>query len=204
MSSLILGSLLISLLHAVIPSHWLPVVAIGRKEKWTMGETVRVTFVAGLSHVLSTVLIGFVLGVIGAELKDSIATFTAVIAPSVLILMGFYFIRQHFQHHHFHINKKMLEGRTKKRIIIMLVLAMFMSPCMEIEGYFLMAGSISYWLLTSIALMYAVISLGGMMIWVWVAYKGAWKLNWHALEHNAGIITGIILIATGIVSFFIY
>jgi hypothetical protein len=75
---------------------------------------------------------------------------------------------------------------------------------MEIEGYFLMAGSISYWLLTSIALMYAVISLGGMMIWVSLAYKGAWKLNWHALEHNAGIITGIILIVTGIVSFFIY
>ncbi|HEU4606833.1 MAG TPA: hypothetical protein VFS31_01910, partial [Chitinophagaceae bacterium] len=88
MSSLILGSLLISLLHAVIPSHWLPVVAIGRKEKWTMGETVRITFIAGLSHVMSTVLIGFILGIIGAELQDSITAFTAVIAPSLLILMG--------------------------------------------------------------------------------------------------------------------
>jgi len=54
-----------------------------------------------------------------------------------------------------------------------------------------------------LALLYMLISLGGMLIWIWVAYKGLIKLNWYMLEHNAGIITGVVLILTGIVSFFV-
>ena len=39
MWQLFLGSLLLSLIHATIPNHWLPVVAVGKAEKWTMNET---------------------------------------------------------------------------------------------------------------------------------------------------------------------
>src|SRR5213592_3892099 len=139
MNAILIGSLLISLLHAVIPNHWLPVLAIGRKEHWGLSETMRVTFLSGLAHVLSTVAIGFILGIIGAELQESIEQFTRLVAPSILVLIGFYFIRQHYKHHHFHINKQKLEGRSKTSIIFSLVLAMFLSPCMEIEAYFLLA-----------------------------------------------------------------
>ena len=58
MYSLIIGSLLISLLHAVIPNHWLPILAIGKKEGWSLAETSRITFIAGMAHVVSTVIIG--------------------------------------------------------------------------------------------------------------------------------------------------
>jgi hypothetical protein len=51
--------------------------------------------------------------------------------------------------------------------------------------------------------MYSVISIAGMLIWVRIVYTGMLKLNWHKWEHNAGIITGLILICTGIISFFI-
>ena len=95
MYQIIIGSLLISLLHAVIPNHWLPVLAIGKKEGWTLSETSRVTFVAGLAHVVSTVIIGFILGLIGSKLSDHINNFTRIIGPTVLIMMGLYFVRQH-------------------------------------------------------------------------------------------------------------
>lgn len=48
MEQLIIGSLALSILHAVIPSHWLPVVAIGRKENWAIGKVLRVTALATL------------------------------------------------------------------------------------------------------------------------------------------------------------
>lgn len=204
MNAIIIGSLLISLLHAVIPNHWLPVLAIARKEKWPLSQTMRVTFIAGVSHVISTVAIGVVLGFVGAELMDSIEQFTRIVAPSILVLLGFYFISQHYRHHHFHIDKQQLQGKSKSRLIGSLVLAMFLSPCMEIEAYFLLAGAESALLLLLIATMYTVISLGGMLIWVRLAYKGIIRMNWHALEHNAGIITGVILILTGLVSYFIH
>ena len=203
MYNIIIGSILISLLHAVIPNHWLPVLAIGRKEGWTLGETTRVTFIAGMAHVISTILIGLLLGLIGKELTEHIEHFTRYIAPSVLILMGFYFIRQHYTHHHFHVDQQQIKKKTKNSIILALVIAMFLSPCMEIEAYFLLAGTKSWYLLTGIALMYTVISIAGMLIWIRIVYKGLLKLNWHKWEHNAGIITGVILIITGILSFFI-
>lgn len=204
MNAIIIGSLLISLLHAVIPNHWLPVLAIARKEKWPLAQTMRVTFIAGMSHVVSTVAIGVVLGLVGAELEDSIEQFTKIIAPSILVLLGFYFIGQHYRHHHFHIDKHQLEKKSTSKLIGALVLAMFLSPCMEIEAYFLLAGAQSVALLLFIALMYTVISLGGMLIWIRLAYKGIIRMNWHTLEHNAGIITGVILILTGLVSYFVH
>lgn len=72
---------------------------------------------------------------------------------------------------------------------------------MEIEAYFFLAGTYGFWFSAAIAFMYAVVTLTGMMIWITVAYKGMLKLNWHSLEHNAGIITGGILIITGIITF---
>lgn len=203
MFSILTGSLVISLLHAVIPNHWLPVVAIGRKEGWGLGETTRTTFISGLSHVISTVIIGMLLGLIGEELTEQMDSFTHVIAPVVLILMGFYFIRQHYKHRHFHLDKTKIEKKTKRSIITALVIAMFLSPCMEIEAYFLLAGTKGWYMMALIAFMYSVITIAGMLIWVRIVYKGLLKLNWHNWEHNAGIITGMTLMVTGIVSFFI-
>ena len=85
-----------------------------------------------------------------------------------------------------------------------LVVAMFLSPCMEIEAYFLLAGTKGWGLLITIAVMYSVITLIGMLLWIRIVYKGLLKLNWHKWEHNAGIITGLVLILTGIASFFVH
>ena len=74
---------------------------------------------------------------------------------------------------------------------------------MEIEAYFLLAGSKGWYFLAMIAALYAIITIAGMLVWIRIAYKGLLKLNWHKWEHNAGIITGLVLIITGIISFFI-
>jgi hypothetical protein len=55
-----------------------------------------------------------------------------------------------------------------------------------------------------LAAFYTIITVSGMVLWVRLTYKGLLKLNWHSLEHNAGIITGITLLLTGILSFFIH
>lgn len=204
MVSIIVGTILISFLHALLPNHWLPVLAIGRKEGWDVAETSRVTFIAGTAHVISTIVIGVLLGLVGKELTVHLESFSHIIAPFILILMGFYFLHQHYHHHHFHLQKKnLVKKRTKSSIIIALVVAMFLSPCMEIEAYFLLAGSKGWYVTLLVAALYAIITITGMLIWIRIAYKGLLKLNWHKWEHNAGIITGMVLIITGIISFFI-
>ena len=75
MFSIITGSIILSLLHATIPNHWLPVIAIGRKEKWSVREVTEVTFISAIDHGLSTVIIGFLLGFLGAQMANKIDHF---------------------------------------------------------------------------------------------------------------------------------
>ena len=72
----------------MIPNHWLPVLAIGKKDNWTLQEVTRVTFISGLAHALSTVAIGIILGVLGLQLANKIEYFTHFIAPAVFTLSG--------------------------------------------------------------------------------------------------------------------
>lgn len=203
MISIITGALIISLLHAVIPNHWLPVIAIGRKEQWTVQEVTKVTLICALAHGLSTIILGILLGFLGSRLADNLTHFTNIIAPLILISMGILFIYRHHRHKHFHIHGDINRKKSKNAIIAALTTAMFFSPCIEIEAYFLLAGTQSGWLVWFIAILYLFITTTGMLLLVRYAYKGSLKLNWHSLEHNAGIITGLTLVATGTITFFI-
>ncbi|HRD39070.1 MAG TPA: hypothetical protein PLC65_10595, partial [Bacteroidia bacterium] len=92
---------------------------------------------------------------------------------------------------------------SSRKIITVLVTSMFLSPCLEIEGYFILAGSagLKYIFLTSV--LYIGISVLGIVIWISFAQKILKKINAHKIEHNAGLISGIVLIITGIISIFI-
>jgi nickel/cobalt transporter (NicO) family protein len=201
--SILVGSLFLSVLHAVIPNHWLPVLAISRKENWTIAQTTSVTFVSGLSHAVSTVLIGIAIALLGVTLSKHIEIFAHVIAPVVLIALGLFYIYQHHRHKHFHLHAE-IKPVSKNKLVITLVIAMFFSPCFEIEAYFLMAGSLGWTQVMILAILYTTVTVSGMVIWIRLAYRGLFRLNWHSLEHNAGVITGVTLVITGIVSFFIH
>lgn len=204
MYSILTGSLIISLLHAIIPNHWLPIIMAGRKENWTVGEVRQVTLLAALAHATSTVIIGLVIGMVGWQMALNISQFAHFIAPAILVLLGIYFIYRHHHHKHFHVDDNVVRKQTKTRILSALVVAMFFSPCMEIEAYFLLAGAEAKWLIWFMALLYILVTTTGMVLFVNFAYKGLLKLNWHSLEHNAGIVTGVTLIITGIITFFIH
>jgi len=202
MITLITGSIALSLLHALIPNHWLPVLAIGKRENWSISKTTNVTLIAGLSHALSTVLIGVIIGVVGLKLADTVEYFTRFVAPSVLVALGLYYIVQHHRHKHFHLHIHQ-DAVPHGKVIVSLTIAMFFSPCLEVEAYFLMAGTNGFWMVLLIGLIYTTVSVVGMILWIRLTYRGIAKLNWHSLEHNSGIITGVILILTGIASYFI-
>ena len=117
MFSIITGSIILSLLHATIPNHWFPVIAIGRKEKWSLTEVTQVTFISAIAHGLSTVVIGFILGILGAQLADKIEYFTHFIAPVILILLGIIFIYRHHNHKHFHLDEILKRSNQKRKLL---------------------------------------------------------------------------------------
>lgn len=194
MDTILLGALALSLFHALIPSHWLPVIAIGRQNAWTVQQTLWVTFLMGLFHVLSTVLIGLLLAFLGGWLSYRLEAFTRWIAPALLVALGVFYLYQHHRHHHFNLHAQQIRWG----VVGTLAAAMFFSPCLEIEGYFLAAGQYGWAFVGLLALSYAVITILGMLVWVWLVLCGLKRLNWHAWEHNAGLITGLTLLASGV------
>ncbi|MEO6039897.1 MAG: hypothetical protein ABIQ93_15900 [Saprospiraceae bacterium] len=199
MITLLAGTALLSVFHALIPSHWLPVVAVGKKQQWTVRQTLLITLLAGSAHVLSTALLGGIFAALGGVLADRAEGFTHWFAPVLLSGMGLFYIYQHYYHHHFHLHQQ----GTHWGIVASLALAMFLSPCLEIEGFFLVAGPYGWGFVALLAAVYGVVTVSGMVLWVWLALHGLHRLNWHRWEHNAGIITGLTLIVCGVLMLFL-
>jgi len=62
MWQIISGSFLLSIVHAAIPNHWLPLVAVSKSEQWRLSETLTITAITGFAHTLSTIIIGLIIG----------------------------------------------------------------------------------------------------------------------------------------------
>ena len=115
MLEIFLGSLALSLIHALIPNHWIPLIALSKTEKWTNKQTLSATLITGFSHTLSTVIIGIIVGLIGYQLSEHYKNSTEIIAPAILLLIGIIYLildfisSNHHRHHdHFNIADKSL------------------------------------------------------------------------------------------------
>jgi 4-amino-4-deoxy-L-arabinose transferase-like glycosyltransferase len=83
-----------------------------------------------------------------------------------------------------------------------LLLAMFLSPCLEVGALFFVAGANGLGIAILVALVYTFTSVIGMTLFTWLAFHGLKKMDWHKLEHNSGLVSGCILILTGIMVVF--
>jgi len=208
MFEILAGSILLSIVHASIPNHWIPLVAISRSEKWQRAETLTATAIAGSAHTLSTIIIGIIVGMLGYKLAENFELVTAIIAPAVLVAMGVVFLiigfRGGHHHHHHDFEKDAKKAKTKTAIITTLATAMFFSPCIEIEAYYFSVGRHGWSGILILSLIYIVVTVSGMVLLVDLARKGMEKINAHWLEHNERKITGVVLILTGIASYFLH
>ncbi len=199
MNAILLGGLTLSLLHALIPSHWLPIVVLGRHNGWSARQMLWVTLLAGLSHVTSTLLIGLLLSSMGWWLALALSEYIQWVASALLVALGAFYFYRHHHHHHFHLQAQ----HTRWGVVGTLMAAMFFSPCLEIEAYFLAAGRYGWPFVGLLALLYASLTIAGMLIWVGLVLYGLRRLDWHTWEHNAGIITALTLVLSGLALLFL-
>jgi len=206
MIQIVIGSLLLSIVHPLIPSHWIPLVVISRAEKWSWAETLWVTVLAGGAHTLSTVLIGSLIGLVGYRLSSSSEFVTGVAAPLILAALGIiYLIRdlRKSHHHHDRLHIESVAKKPKRLIIVPLCIEMFFSPCLEIEAFYFTAGTQGFIGVVVVSIIYVVVTLCGMVALVHLGLKGVEKLKWHYLEHHPRQVTGLVLIVLGIFTYFV-
>ena len=204
MYSIITATVILGMVHALIPNHWLPLVAIAKSENWSRYELMFVTFLSASAHVLGTVILGVILGMVGIRLAHQYEDYLHIIAPVLLILFGLIYFTINFPHHHTTKAESMKPVRSKVKWIVFFVVMMFLSPCLEVESLFLAAGAYGLKSILWLGLMYAIVSISGISALVMLAYKGIHLINAQLIEHNEKRITGIVLIIVGIITFFIH
>ena len=109
---LALSAVSIGFFHTILgPDHYIPFIVIARARSWSLWKTLIITFLCGLGHVGSSILIGFVGILAGTGLNNLIAVETTrgSVAAWMMIAFGlvyfFWGIRKaakHKAHAHIH------------------------------------------------------------------------------------------------------
>ncbi|MBE0668535.1 MAG: sulfite exporter TauE/SafE family protein, partial [Bacteroidales bacterium] len=81
----------IGFVHTLVgPDHYLPFIVMGEARKWTVGKTMFITFLCGLGHVASSIILGFIGIAAGISLSrlEFFESFRGNIAAWLLIGFG--------------------------------------------------------------------------------------------------------------------
>ena len=227
--ALLLGTLSIAALHALIPSHWLAFALVGRAKRWPVRRTLLVTILAGSGHALLTTVLGLLVASVGKGLQRAIPPQVEHAATSViLILLGLYFLFSTLRgrwgrrsnstaeephdhsatpagHSHADHSPDTLAQRLGSAPSVMgiLVLGMTLSPCLDLLSVYVAASSLAWSSLLLIGLLMTTTTVAIMTLLVWLALRGLELLRLSWLERNEGLVVGVLLIALGILLFFL-
>ncbi|HEX3804729.1 MAG TPA: hypothetical protein VHV75_18035 [Solirubrobacteraceae bacterium] len=94
--------------HAILPDHWLPLAVLGRTRRYPPGRVARLSGLAGVAHVLVSIVLGAIIVTIGLQFRSQIKGAEDTIVGLILIVTaaGFTIVEltghghHHDDHHH--------------------------------------------------------------------------------------------------------
>lgn len=194
----------VALLHAALPTHWLPFVLVGRAQGWSRGRTLAVAGLAGLAHVAFTVVLGVGVVTLGLEIHRRFAEVLPALAGFVLLALGGYYILRPLVGApvHAHAGLGGAGGRPRRlatdgAAVGSLVLLLTLSPCEAFLPVYL-SGAAYGW--GGFAVLSAVLlgaTVFGMLLFTLLALLGAERLRLGLLERYDSLILGVMLSLLG-------
>jgi nickel/cobalt exporter len=77
--------------HAILPDHWVPLAVVGRTQKYSLARVARLSTLAGVAHVLVSMVLGGIIIVVGLQFRSAVESAQNTIIGIVLILTGLAF-----------------------------------------------------------------------------------------------------------------
>ena len=74
--------------HAILPDHWVPLAVLGRARRYPLSKVARLSGLAGVAHVLLSIVLGAVIIAIGLQFRSTIQSAQDTIIGSLLIATG--------------------------------------------------------------------------------------------------------------------
>lgn len=200
MSGLFAGVLLIAVLHAILPTHWLSFVLVARAQRWTAGKMLRVTVFSGLGHVTTTAVVGLVAAALGKDLLRHVETLDTPLPALILLAFALYYLVSGWRREgHRHCTHDHSEDplAADKVAVGALFLEMTLSPCESLIPLFFAAGALSWGALVAMALLSSLLTVAVMALFSFLAFKGYARISFPWLERNERLVLGGLLILLG-------
>lgn len=204
---ILLTGLFISVLHSMLPTHWLPFVMASRSQKWTWSKTQSILLIAGFGHIIMTTILGSVIFVLGLGVYHNIQSYFIAIASSSIALFGGYQIYQykrghkhsHCDHDHAHHHSEEFQTKSKDGWAILSLLSLLtFSPCESFLPVYLSAVGFGWKGFVLLSVVLAVGTLTTMLSFTWISAKTMNKYQMDWLEDHEKLIIGVGLILLAI------
>ncbi len=192
----------VGFLHAVIPTHWLPFVAIGRARNWSNRRILAAVALAGGGHILATTALGIGLAWFGFRLNERFDQAFHWVAGAILVGLGVWlaFRASHgpgCDHYQGNLEKKRAAA-SDRAAMWGLLLTLTLSPCELFLPIYLTAAPYGWTGVAWLSAVLAVATLGGMLTLTWVTLHAVQRLQWRPLQHLDSRLTGVLLLLLGV------
>jgi nickel/cobalt transporter (NicO) family protein len=201
--------------HAVLPDHWMPLAVVGRTQRYPMRRVARVSLLAGVAHVLVSVILGGVIVLVGLQFRHTVQSAQDTVVGVILILTGVAFAgielsgRGHHHgpgghshaheghaHHHDHADAG-TPSRFGGLASIMVPFGAAASPDLTILPVFLAACASGVGAAVGSVAVFAAVTIGTIVGLTVAAARGGYQIRGAWLERWGNAFTAAVLVVIG-------
>ncbi len=213
----------LGLVHTIIgPDHYIPFIALSKARNWGTGKTSLITFLCGIGHILSSILLGFAGIALGTAIfsLEAIESFRGEIAVWFLIIFGFTYgvwglhraLRAHRHEHvhahengevHIHTHSHISEhthvhaGKSVTPWVLFIIFAF--GPCEPLIPLIMYpAAQHDMGAVAMVAGIFGVVTIATMLGMVLAAYYGLKKISLPGMERYSHALAGGAIMVCGL------
>ncbi len=197
---LLVSTFSIAVIHSLAPDHWMPFIMIGNAQKWSKSKIMSVTFLAGLGHIVSSIIlagIGIALGIGLLKIKGIVESI-AEVGGILLIGFGIFYMLWGLKH----IQEEHLDKFEKDRRIIStwaLIAIFVLGPCESLIPLMFLSTLYGWTGIIIITLSFSLTTVFMMMAQTFLAYVGIQKVHLEFIHKFSHVIAGGVIALTGII-----
>jgi putative Mn2+ efflux pump MntP len=191
---------------------------VGRTQRWSIARVARVSFLASVGHVLTSIIIAGIIALVGLQFRSTFETEQGHIVGVVLVLTGIGFLiwglAGHGHHHHDrpHDDRKRPpppsarpvdteHSRARRFAAIAVPFGAAASPDLTILPVALAASAVSGAAVVGCLISFSAVTLATFVVLTVGATLAGYQVKGEWLEEYGNVITALVLIGIGIAVF---
>ena len=213
--------------HAILPDHWVPLAVLGRTRRYPLSRIARLSSLAGVAHVLVSIVLGAVIIAIGLQFRSTIQHAQDTIIGCILIATGIGFLvleltghghhhdhdhdhdghhrggHHHDHDHHHEVSDHRNAGQPAPRRLsglaaVMVPFGAAASPDLTILPVFLAATTAGIATAVGSLVIFAAVTIGTIVGLTLAAARGGYQIQGEWLERWGNVFTAAVLIIIGL------